>query len=198
MMAKGLVVAALSLVLAACGERTDAPRSPFNATDISSVGWGRDFQLLDHHGDRRSLSDFKGKVVVLFFGFTNCPDICPTALTDIARAIGALGNDGSRVQGLFVTVDPKRDTPPVLARYVSAFHPSFLGLHADEATTAALAKEFKFFYGMSPSPAEEGYDVSHGSAIYVYDPQGRLRLLIGNADRTVDAMVADVRLLLKE
>ena len=197
-MAKGLLIAALSLVLAACGERASAPPSPFNATDISSVEWGRDFELLDHDDKRRSLADFKGKVVMLFFGFTHCPDICPTALTDIAGVINALGDDGSRVQGLFVTVDPKRDTPPVLARYVSAFHPSFLGLHADEPTTAALAKEFKFFYGMSPAPAEGGYDVSHGSAIYVYDPQGRLRLLINTTDRTVDAMVADVRLLLSE
>ena len=198
MMTKSLLVAALSLTLAACSERANAPPSPFNATDISSVEWGRDFQLLDHHGNRRSLADFNGKVVMLFFGFTHCPDICPTALTDIAGVVEKLGDDGSRVQGLFVTVDPKRDTPPVLARYVSAFHPSFLGLHADEAMTAALAKEFKFFYGMSPAPAEEGYDVSHGSAIYVYDPQGRLRLLIDNTDRTVDAMVADVRLLLNE
>ncbi|HUG25396.1 SCO family protein [Piscinibacter sp.] len=198
MMTKSLLVAALSLVLVACGERAGAPPSTFNATDISSVEWGRDFQLLDHHGNRRSLADFNGKVVMLFFGFTHCPDICPTALTDIAGVVEKLGDDGSRVQGLFVTVDPKRDTPPVLARYVSEFHPSFLGLHADELTIAALAKEFKFFYGMSPAPAEEGYDVSHGSAIYVYDPQGHLRLLIDNTDRTVDAMVADVRLLLNE
>lgn len=198
MMAKSLLVAALSLVLAACGERTSEPPSPFTATDISRVEWGRDFQLLDHHGKPRSLADFKGRVVMLFFGFTHCPDICPTALTDIARVVDTLGDDGARVQGLFVTVDPKRDTPPVLARYVSAFHPSLLGLHADEPTTAALAREFKFFYAMSPAPVQEGYDVSHGSAIYVYDPQGRLRLLISHTDRSVDAMVADVRLLLNE
>jgi protein SCO1/2 len=195
---KVLLGATLSLVLVACSERADAPPSTFSATDISSVEWGRDFQLLDHHGKPRSLADFKGKVVMLFFGFTHCPDICPTTLADMARVVHTLGDDGSRVQGLFVTVDPKRDTAPVLARYVSAFHPGFLGLHADEPTTAALAREFKFFYAMSPAPAPEGYDMSHGSAIYVYDPQGRLRLLIGNTDRSVDAMVADVRVLLNE
>jgi protein SCO1/2 len=108
-----------------------------------------------------------------------------------------MGPDGARVQGLFVTVDPQRDTPEVLAKYVSAFHPSFLGLYADDIGTAALAREFKFFYGAEPGHAKDNYTVNHGSAIYVYDPQGRLRLLM-TPDRTIDAMVADVRLLLDE
>ena len=194
---KGLVLAALSLALIACGERTGAPPSPFKSTDVSSVDWGRDFHLLDHRGNRRSLADFKGKVVMLFFGFTHCPDICPTTLADMARTVNALGGEGSRVQGLFVTVDPSRDTPEVLARYVSTFHPSFVGLYADESTTAALAREFKFFYAAPPGHAHDEYTVTHGSAIYVYDPEGRLRLLMGQ-ERTVEAMVADVRLLLKK
>jgi len=175
----------------------DRLRSPFKATDISSVTWGRDFRLTDHHGQPKSLADFKGKVVLLFFGFTHCPDICPTTLADMAKVVGKLGKDGDRVQGLFVTVDPKRDTPPTLAKYVTAFNPGFLGLYGDEAGTAALAKEFKAYVAAQPADAHGHYSVDHTSAIYVYDPRGRLRLLMG-PERTVDSMVADISLLLKE
>lgn len=197
MIAQALLAIALSIALAGCGERSGASTSRFKATDVSKVDWGHDFHMLDHHGNRRSIGDFKGKVVLLFFGFTHCPDICPTTLTDMAQTVKALGEDGSRVQGLFVTVDPKRDTPEVLGKFVSAFHPSFLGLYGDEATTIALAREFKFFFEAPPGHGPDSYSVTHGSAIYVYDPMGRLRLLIGG-ERTVDTMVADVRHLLKE
>ncbi|MEO5669890.1 MAG: SCO family protein [Ramlibacter sp.] len=196
-MKKIAVVIALALALAACGERSRTTSSLFKSTDISSVEWGRDFRLLDHHGQRTSVADFKGKVVLLFFGFTHCPDVCPTTLADMARVVVALGPDGARVQGLFATVDPRRDTPEVLAKYVVGFHPSFRGLYADETATAALAREFKFFYGAPPGHDAHNYSVDHGAAIYVYDPQGRLRLLMG-PDRTVETMLADVRLLLKE
>lgn len=186
-------VIALALLLPACGGGT----SPFKSTDISRVEWGRDFRLTDHNGRARGVADFKGKVVMLFFGYVNCPDVCPTTLADMARVVDKLGKDGERVQGLFVTVDPRRDTRDVLAQYVPAFHPSFLGLYADERTTAALAKEFKFFYSAQPANARGNYTVDHGGSIYVFDPRGRLRLLMGPG-RTVDTMVADVRLLLKE
>ena len=116
------------LLIAACGERPDGTASPFTSTEITSVEWGRDFHLTDHNGQARSLADFRGKAVMLFFGFTHCPDVCPTTLADMARVIEALGPDGARVKGLFVTVDPERDTPQVLAKYVGAFHPSLLGL----------------------------------------------------------------------
>jgi len=190
-------VIALALLLSACGGGSGGASSAFNSTDISRVEWGRDFRLTDHNGRARGVADFKGKVVMLFFGYVNCPDVCPTTLADMARVVDKLGKDGERVQGLFVTVDPRRDTRDVLAQYVPAFHPSFLGLYADERTTAALAKEFKFFYSAQPANARGNYTVDHGGSIYVFDPRGRLRLLMG-PERTVDTMVADVRLLLKE
>lgn len=190
---KAAFVIALALLLPACG----GGASPFKSTDISRVEWGRDFRLTDHNGRARGVADFKGKVVMLFFGYVNCPDVCPTTLADMARVVDKLGKDGERVQGLFVTVDPRRDTRDVLAQYVPAFHPSFLGLYADERTTAALAKEFKFFYSAQPANARGNYTVDHGGSIYVFDPRGRLRLLMG-AGRTVETMLADVRLLLKE
>ena len=187
----------LAFVMSACGERVGRPASPFKATDISRVDWGHDFHLIDHHGNRRSVADFKGKVVLLFFGFTHCPDICPTTLADMARVVDMLRPDGARVQVLFATVDPARDTPQVLAKYVIGFHPSFLGLYADEATTVATAREFKFYYAAEPGHGKDHYSVDHGAAIYVYDTQGRLRLLMG-PERTVETMVADIRRLLKE
>lgn len=197
MILKALLVVTLALGVSACGERSGKPSSPFKATDISKVEWGRDFRLTDHNGQARSVADFKGKVVMLFFGFTHCPDICPTTLADMAKVVGKLGKDGARVQGLFVTVDPKRDTPQVLAKYVTAFNPGFLGLYGDEGNTAALAKEFKAYFAAQPAGAHDDYSVDHTSAIYVFGPRGRLRLLMG-PERTVDSMVADVSLLLKE
>lgn len=194
---KQLLVVALALLASACGERTSQPASPFSSTDISSVEWGRDFRLTDHTGKPARLADFNGKVVLLFFGFANCPDVCPTALADMAQVVKRIDPEGKRVQGLFVTVDAKRDTPQALAKYVTAFHPTFLGLYGDEDTTAALAKEFKIFYSAQPADAQDHYMVSHSNAIYVYDPRGRLRLLMG-ADRSVDKMVADVALLLEQ
>lgn len=190
-------VVALALLVAACGERTNGSTSPFKSTDISKVEWGQDLRLTDHNGQPRSIADFRGKVTLLFFGFTHCPDVCPTTMADMARVIDKLGPDGQRVQGLFVTVDPARDAPQVLARYVTGFHPSFLGLYGDVATTAALAKEFKFFHEAQAADSQGRYDVMHGSAIYVYDPRGRLRLLMGT-ERAFDAMAADIARLLRE
>jgi protein SCO1/2 len=197
MILKAILAVTLALSLSACGERSGKPSSPFKATDISSVEWGRDFRLTDHNGQARSLADFKGKAVMLFFGFTHCPDICPTTLADMAKVVGKLGEDGARVQVLFVTVDPRRDTPQVLAKYVAAFNPGFLGLYGDEAVTAELAREFKAFFAAQPAQTHENYNVDHTAAIYVFDPRGRLRLLMG-PERTVDSMVADISLLLKE
>ena len=192
-----LLVVALALLVAACGERTNSPTPPFKSTDISSVEWGRDFHLTDHNGQPRSLADFRGKVVMLFFGFTHCPDVCPTTLADMARVVDKLGPDGQRVQGLFVTVDPMRDTPQTLAKYVTGFHPSFLGLLGTERETEMLAREFKIFYAAQPADSHEHYMVTHSNAIFVFDPRGRLRLLMG-VDRTVDVMATDVALLLRD
>lgn len=174
-----------------------ASASPFHATEITRVEWGRDFRLTDHHGRPRSLQDFRGKAVMLFFGFTHCTDVCPTTLADLARVVRRLGADAARVQVLFVTVDPQRDTAPVLAKYVTAFHPDFLGLRGDPADTAAMAREFKFFHAAHAPDARGAYAVDHGSAIYVYGPQGRRRLLM-SGPHDVEAMAADIARLLGE
>lgn len=197
------IVMAVTLLLAACSKTTDNSASPFRSTDISGVEWGRDFHLTDHNQQARSLANFKGKVVLLFFGYTHCPDACPIAMANMATVLDKLGPDGQRVQGLFVTVDPERDTAPVLAKYLSAFHPSFLGLYADQTTTSALAKEFKTFYAAEPAEKDghdhvhEDYIVGHSSGIYAFDTQGRLRLYISN-DKSVDDVTRDVSTLLAE
>ena len=193
--ARGVLSVVLALLLVACDNHASSPR--FASSDITGVRWGRDFHLLDHTGKPRSIADFKGKVVMLFFGYTHCPDQCPTTMAEMAGVRSKLGEDGRRVQGLFVTVDPRRDTPQVLAQYVSAFDPSFLGLYGDENTTAAVASEFKFYYRVQKTDAQGNYSVDHGSVIYVFDPTGHLRLLI-SPGTSVDAMAADVALLLKE
>lgn len=197
--ARGVLSVVLALALVACDDHAGSPSTPprFVSTDITGVGWGRDFHLIDHTGQPRSLADFRGKVVMLFFGYTHCPDQCPTTMAEMAGVRGKLGENGRRVQGLFVTVDPRRDTPQVLAQYVSAFNPSFLGLYGDENTTAALASEFKFYYRAQQADAQGNYSVDHGSAIYVFDPSGHLRLLM-SPGTSIDAMAADVGRLLKE
>ncbi|MEJ7932609.1 SCO family protein [Ramlibacter sp. AN1015] len=199
---------ALALLLAACGEPRGTPAAGYHAVDIRAVDWGRDFRMTDHAGQARSLRDFKGKVVMMFFGFTQCPDICPSTMADMAQALNRLGGSADEVQGLFVTVDPVRDTPEVLARYVTGFHPSFLGLRADEQTTQALADEFKAFYAARrPAPAPDGdshrhedaapYMVDHTRAVYVFDRKGKLTLLI-TSGRTVVEIAADLNRLLRE
>ncbi len=169
----------------------------FEAVDITGVEWGKGFELTDHLGRRRTLADFRGKVVAMFFGFTHCPDMCPTTMAKLGEAMRLLGEDASRAQGLFVTVDPKRDTPQVLSQYVPAFHPAFLGLYADAETTARTAKEFKVYYHAQP-PNETGfYTVDHSGQILVFDPEGRLRLLI-RPELTPESMARDLRSLLQE
>lgn len=186
----------LGLLLVACGSADNAPPAvKFNATDVSGADWGRDFSLLDHTGKSRTLADFKGKVVVLFFGYTQCPDICPTTLGVSAAALKLLGAEAAQVQVLFATLDPERDTPAVLAKYAPAFNPSFLGLYADEATTAATAKAFKIFYQKQPGSTPATYSIDHTAASYAYDPQGRLRLYIKHGV-TPEMLAADLKLLL--
>ncbi|WIM05591.1 MAG: SCO family protein [Candidatus Nitricoxidivorans perseverans] len=185
-----ILALALGFLLSACGE---PPR--FHSTDISGADWGRDFALTDHHGQPRRLADFKGKAVVLFFGYTQCPDICPTTLAAMRDTMGLLGEDAGRVQVLFVTVDPARDTQQLLAEYVPWFHPGFIGLWSDEATTAAIARDFKVFYAKQPGSAPGSYSVDHSASSYAFDPRGRLRLVIRHGE-TPDHIAADLRLLL--
>ncbi|MEX2198042.1 MAG: SCO family protein [Burkholderiales bacterium] len=178
--------------------RAGAASAKFNAVDVTGADWGRDFQLLDHRGKRRTLADFRGKAVMLFFGFTHCPDVCPTALATLAQARGLLGEDAARVQGLFVTVDPKRDTPEILAKYVTAFDPTFLGLHGNEAATERVSKEFKIYYQAHKPDANGAYGVDHSGQVYVIDPEGRLRLYVRSHDAAPEAIAHDLRLLLKD
>ncbi|HEX9277567.1 MAG TPA: SCO family protein [Casimicrobiaceae bacterium] len=194
---RALRVATLCAVaaLAACGWSENKPK--FQASDITGVDWGKDFHLVDVNGTSRSLAHYRGKVVMVFFGYTNCPDACPTTLAKMAQAVDRLGADGQRVQGLFVTLDPARDTPAILAQYVPAFHPTFVGLSADNATIAATAKDFKIFYQPQKADVNGFYTVDHSSAIFVFDTRGRLRLFMG-ANVWVDAMVHDLKLLLSE
>jgi protein SCO1/2 len=177
--------------LAACGD--GAPK--FKSTDITGAEYGRTLELTDHAGQPRRLEDFRGKAVVLFFGFTHCPDVCPTTLADTAQALKLLGADAQRVQVLMVTVDPERDTPEALAKYVTAFDPRFLGLRGDLAATQRAAKEFKVYFEKRKSG--DGYSVDHSGQSYVIDPQGRLRLLV-RPDRISADLADDLRVVLKE
>jgi protein SCO1/2 len=182
--------ALLVAVLAGC-----SPKPTFKSTDITGAEYGKALELRDHTGRVRRLEDFRGKAVVLFFGFTHCPDVCPTTLADTAQALKALGTDADRVQVLFVTVDPERDTPEALARYVTAFDPRFIGLYGDADATRRVAKEFKIYYEKRAGSAPGSYSMDHSAQTYVIDPQGRLRLLL-RQERIAEDLPHDLRILL--
>ena len=187
----GLAVAGAMLV-AACDS---APKSPFNGIDVTGSPIGGELRLNDFNGKPRSLAEFRGKVVLVTFGYTQCPDLCPTTLQDLNSSLKKLGSDASRVQVLFVTVDPKRDKPELLREYVPAFNPSFIGLYGDEEATKKVESEFKIYAAQRPGKTPDTYTVDHSAPTYAYDPQGRMRLMIGPGF-TPDAMASDVRLLL--
>ena len=187
-----LAALAAATILGACG-----PAQPsFKSIDVTGADFGRELQLTDHTGRTRTLADFKGKVTVVFFGFTRCPDACPTTLAELKLVKEKLGQDGERLQVLFVSVDPERDTPELLAKYVPAFDPTFLGLYGDADATARTAKEFKVFYQKVPGSSPDNYSMDHTAASYVYDPQGRLRLFVKHG-QGADALVHDIKLLLE-
>jgi protein SCO1/2 len=180
----------LGLLLGAC-----SPPAKFNATELTGIDWGKDFALTDHHGKPRRLGDFKGRAVIMFFGYTQCPDICPTTMSTMRDLMGKLGPDAERVQVIFVTVDPERDTPQLLAHYVPSFHPSFIGLYGDATATEATAKEFKIFYRKQPGQASSTYSVDHTAGSYVFDPRGRLRLYLRHGE-TPERIAQDLKRLL--
>lgn len=193
-----LLALAASSLLAACDKTAgtaSAPAGGFRAVDISGAEYARQFSLQDPDGKTRTLADFKGKVTVVFFGYTQCPDVCPTSMTSMAEVMKQLGTDAKRVQVLFVTVDPERDTPPMLAQYVPQFHPSFLGLRGDQAATQQAAKDFKVFYEKHPGQTPTSYSIDHTAGTYVFDPQGRLRLFVKHGE-TPERVAQDMRLLL--
>ncbi len=166
----------------------------FRSTDITGAPYGQALELADHTGKPRRLEDWRGKVVVLFFGFTHCPDICPTTLAEISQALRTLGPEAERVQVLVVSVDPERDTPEALAKYVSAFDPRFVGLRGDLAATKKVAAEFKIYF--EKRKTGESYTVDHSAQSYVIDARGRLRLLVRH-DRIAQDLAPDLRTLLK-
>jgi protein SCO1/2 len=194
MMRRAALLLAALLLIGGC-QKAAPPAPRFVATDITGAAFARDFRLTDHNGRPRSLADFRGKVVAIFFGYTHCPDVCPTTLADFAAALKSLGPDAGRVQVLFVTVDPERDTPELLRQFVPAFYPSFLGLYTDPAHLTALAQEFKVVYQKTAIKGPDDYLIDHSAGTYVYDIHGRLRLLIPYGSGP-DAIAHDLRLLL--
>ncbi|OIR19409.1 hypothetical protein GALL_02890 [mine drainage metagenome] len=179
-------------VLASCGEQT-LP-SPFQAGDVTAKYAHADFHLNDAAGKPVSLADFRGKVVVLFFGYTHCPQVCPTTLADLAHMMRLLGKDADRVQVLFVTLDPERDTPELLAKYPAAFYPTFKGLYGDSAATAQAAQAFGVTYEKHPNK-NGGYDLDHTAGTYFIAPRGQ-PVLLAPFWQHADSWVQDVRILL--
>jgi protein SCO1 len=195
---------ALIALLAAAGlagcDKLDLPglsKAGFTGVDITGAEYGRELALPDVEGHARTMADFRGKVTVVFFGYTQCADVCPTTMAELARIRQAMGADGERVQGVFVTVDPERDKPEVLKAYLASFDPSFVALRGSPEQTAAAAREFKVFYAKVPGKTAASYTVDHTAGSYVFDTKGRLRLFERYGTPS-DALAADLRRVLKE
>jgi protein SCO1 len=195
---RGLVTSPILAIFAACvllaGCAPDGPK--FRASDVTGAAFGRDFQLNDATGKPRTLAYYRGKAVVVFFGYTQCPDFCPTTLAELAEVMKRLGPDADRVQVLFVTVDPERDTPEILSQYVPAFDARFMGLYGDAAATERTAKEFKIIYQKQPGATKGSYTMDHSAGTYIFDPQGRLRLYVSYGQGP-EVFAHDLRELLK-
>lgn len=192
-----VLAAAIAFGLAGCDAFLGKPKSPFKGIDVTGSDMGCDLRLTDHNGMPRALADFRGKVVVVFFGFTHCPDVCPTALADAAAAVKSLGPDGGQVQVLFVTVDPKRDTAELLRQYVPAFHPAFLGLRGDPEAIERAKKSFGVYSGIREGATPETYTVDHSGQLFVFDREGRIRLVLPPGIGA-EAMASDLRILLRQ
>ena len=186
-------IATLLIALTAC-----SPKPEFKNIDITgSTAFGKDFSLVDPDGKVRTLADFKGKVVVMFFGYTQCPDVCPTTLTEMQQVMALMGPQSDKVQVLFVTVDPERDTAAILKQYVPAFDPRFLGLRpVDDAALEKVAKDFKIYYKKVPGTSPGSYTMDHTAGSYAFDPQGRLRLYVKHAQGP-ETLAHDLKELLK-
>jgi protein SCO1 len=188
---RSLLAFASAFALSACMDS----KPQFKAVDLTGADYAKGLQLPDADGKPRSLADFKGKVV--FFGYTQCPDVCPTTMTEVAQAKKLLGADGDKVQGVFVTVDPERDTPQVLKAYMASFDPTFVALRGTPEQVAAAAKDFKVFYKKVEGKTPGSYTMDHSAASFVFDPQGRLRLYTRYGSGA-QALADDIKLLLKD
>ena len=189
---RAFLLVAVAMALAAC-DRLVKPA--FNAVDITGAELGGDFSLTDHNGRKVSLADFRGRAVAIFFGFTQCPDVCPTTLSDMAKVMKLLGPDASRVQVLFVTVDPERDTPELLKAYVPQFNPGFLGLYGDAEATAKVARDFKIYVQKRPTGKPGQYTIDHSAQTLVFDANGKVRLFL-NYGMEPEKIAADLKALL--
>ena len=169
----------------------------FSGIDITGADYATDFNLPDQHGRQRTLADFKGKVVVIFFGYTQCPDVCPTSMVEMAEARRLLGADGERLQGIFISVDPERETPEIMREYMDSFDPSFLALHVSLEALPELAKRFRIYYKKVDGQTPTSYTMDHSAGSYVYDTQGRLRLF-HRYGSGAQALADDVKKLLSE
>lgn len=193
-MAAAALWAGSALLLAACSEN----KPSFAAIDITGADYARDFHLPDHNGQVRSIKDFSGKVVVVFFGYTQCPDVCPTSMAELAEIRKILGADGARLQGVFITVDPDRDTPEVLKAYMANFDPSFLALRpTSQEQLTALTKDFKAHYKKVEGRSSTSYTMDHSAGSYVFDTKGRIRLFTRYGSGA-QALAGDIRQLLKQ
>ncbi len=193
-MKRRLVLASISAAaLAACTES----RPQFSAIDLTGADYAKDFSLPDQDGKQRSLKDFQGKLVVLFFGYTQCPDVCPTTMAELAQAKKLLGADGDKLQAIFITVDPERDTPQVLKGYMANFDPTFIALRGTAAQLADLAKDFKVYYKKVDGKTPTSYTMDHAAASYIYDTKGQLRLY-SRYGSGPQALASDLKLLLRQ
>ncbi|MET4579381.1 SCO family protein [Ottowia thiooxydans] len=194
---KSLAAASVLLPLGLLGACSESKTVQFQSVDITGADYAKGFKLTDVNGQARTLEDFKGKVVVLFFGFAQCPDVCPTTLSELAEVKKMLGADGDKLQGVFVTVDPERDTPEVLKAYTAAFDPSFVALYADSPEKLAeTTKDFKIYFKKVDGKTPGSYTIDHTAASYIYDPSGRLRLY-SRYGSGAKPLANDVALLLK-
>lgn len=179
--------------ISACSEQKIA----FKGIDITGAEYSRNFALTDHNGQLRTIADFKDKIPVVFFGFTQCPDVCPTAMAELVEVKKKLGAQGHLVQGIFVTIDPERDTAPVLKAYMGNFDPSFLALRGDAAQTAAVAKEFKIFYKKVEGKTPTSYTMDHSAGSYTFDAAGKVRIY-NRYGTGAQAIADDIAVLLKK
>lgn len=195
-----LVAAALGVVLSGCDKLTSlagAPKAAYRGADITGADYARTLALPDANGQARTLADFKGKVTVVFFGYTQCPDVCPTTMAELAQVKKSLGADGAKLQGVFVTIDPERDTAEVLKAYMASFDPSFVALRGTPEQTRAAAKEFKVFFAKVPGKVEGSYTMDHTAGAFILDAKGNARLF-ERYGGGAEALAADVKALIAE
>jgi protein SCO1/2 len=187
-MRKLLILLCCTLALVACDGKPPVPKASFANTDVTGLDFGNNFALTDHTGQARTLDDYRGKVVAVFFGYTQCPDVCPTTMVEMTQVKQQLGADADKLQVLFITVDPERDTQEVLASFVPAFDPAFVGLRGDLAQTQKVEKDFKIFAQKVVGKDGKSYTIDHTAGTYLFDPQGRIRLFVrhGEAARLVN------------